>query len=281
MGLDVDICRAMAAAIFADPDKVKYIDAVTVREFKQSNELDVVSRRLTWSLPREGALDLLFGPIMFYDGQGFLVAAKSPYKRLEQLSGAKICLLPGTLAEYNLEAYSRARHLAFKKVLLKSFDESEAGIAAGRCDALTADVTELGALRSAFSQPTSFDILKEQISKEPLAQLVRQGDDQFFSILRWTIFALIGAEELGITSRNVDAMLKSDDPDIRHFLGVIPGNGKALGLDERWAYNIVKTMGNYGELFERNVGRESAIKLDRGLNKLWTAGGLMFAPPLR
>jgi general L-amino acid transport system substrate-binding protein len=190
----------------------------------------------------------------------------------------------GTFFESNLSSYFRAKGLALQKVLLESpdnFDEIADALATGRCGVYTADVSELGAIRSKISRATDFDILAQQISKEPLAQLVRQDDSQFFDILRWTVSALVAAEELGITSKNVDAMRSSDDVAVRLFLGIIPGNGKALGLSESWASDIIRGVGNYGEMFERNVGRESPIKLDRGLNRLWTSGGLMYAPPVR
>ena len=251
-----------------------------MQDFIKSNEIDVVSRRLTWSLPREG-LGLLFGPVTFYDGQGFLLPKRMRATNARQLAGAKVCVEPGGTSEFNLGSYFRANNLDLKKVLITSADEVAGAFKAGRCDAYTADVSELGAMRSKMPSPDDFEILADQISKEPLAQLVRQDDVPFFNILRWTVFATINAEELGISSTNVDEMLKSNNPDVKRLLGVTPGNGGALGLDEKWAYNIIKTLGNYGEIFERNVGKRGSIKLARGLNKLWTDGGLIYAPPLR
>jgi general L-amino acid transport system substrate-binding protein len=282
-GLDVDICRAMSAAIFGTPDKVKYVKALTVAEFIRTDEIDIVSRRLTWELQRE-TLGLLFGPITFYDGQGFLVSKKLGVRAPRELAGVELCVAGGTVFELNLGAYFTAHSLPLKKTILESptrFDEIADALTTGRCRAYTADVSELGAIRQRIRHPDEFDILSEHISKEPLAPLVRQDDPQFFAVLRWTIFALIQAEELGVTSKNLDDMRKSTSVDVQRLLGVIAGNGKALGLRETWAYDVIKGVGNYGEIFERNVGRESGIKLDRGLNRLSTAGGLMYAPPLR
>jgi general L-amino acid transport system substrate-binding protein len=216
---------------------------------------------------------------MFYDGQGFLVAHRLGVRDPAALAGTRICVLADSAAATALSRYFHAGSTA--RTVALSAGDVEASLAAGRCDAYTADVSELGALRSRLPAPVDFDILPQMITQEPLAQLVRQGDDRFFELLRWTVFALIGAEELGINSTNVDQLLASGDPDVQRFLGVIPGNGAALGLRERWAFDIIKGVGNYAEIFERNVGHESPIGLDRGLNALWTAGGLLYAPPLR
>ncbi len=279
-GLDVDICRAVAAAILGSPDKVRFVEAETLQGFLFTDEIDIVSRRLSWEIRREGMSGLRFGPIMFYDGQGFLVPKSSGAKTLNDIAAKRICVEPREVAEVNLVAYFRAHNLPLKTQLV-GLDQVGAAFAKSDCDAYTTDVSELAALRSALPHPEAFDILDEEISKEPLAQLIRQGDDRFFDVLRWTIFALIEAEEAGVTSKNIDAMLASDDTRIKRLLGVIPGNGRALGLDERWAYRIIKTLGNYGEMYDRNVGRNSPIKLKRGLNRLWSDGGLMYAPPLR
>jgi len=278
-GLDVDVCRAVSAAIFGTPDNVRYEQASSVEQFQRTPDIDLVSRRLTWSLQREG-MGLLFGPVMFYDGQGFLVPARLPAQKVRQLANARICVVAGGLSESNLTTDFRSHSLALRKILIQ-IGQVEAAFSAGRCDAFTADVSELGSLRSGTAKPDTFRILSEQISKEPLAQVVRAADVDLFDVLRWTIFAMIDAEELGVTSGNVAEMAKSGNPDVRRLLGVTPGNGKALGLDEAWAYNVVKTVGNYGEVYERNVGTGSPIKLPRGVNALWSAGGLIFAPPLR
>jgi general L-amino acid transport system substrate-binding protein len=278
-GLDVDVCRAVSAAIFGTSGKVRYEPAASVDQFQRTPEVDLVSRRLTWSLQREG-MGLLFGPVTFYDGQGFLVPARLSTQQVRQLSNAPVCVVAGGMSESNLTVYFRSHNLTLKKRLIQS-SQVEAELSAGRCDAFTADVSELGSLRSLMRKPGDFRILPEQISREPLAQLVRDADVDLFNVLRWTIFAMINAEELGVTSANVAEMSKSGNPDVRRLLGVTPGNGKALGLDEAWAYNVIKTVGNYGEVYERNVGMGSPIKLPRGVNALSSAGGLMFAPPLR
>ncbi|MEO8257463.1 MAG: transporter substrate-binding domain-containing protein [Acidobacteriota bacterium] len=278
-GLDIDVCRAVSAAIFGTPDKVRYEPALSVEQFQGTPDVDLVSRRLTWSVQREG-LGLLFGPVMFYDGQGFLVPAKVAARQVRQLANTRICVVAGGLHESNLTIYFRSHALALQKRLVQSA-QVEADLAAGRCDAFTADVSELASLRSAMKQPDDFRILPDQISKEPLAQLVRATDVDLFGVLRWTIFAMIEAEALGVTSANVAAMTKNSSPDVRRLLGVTPGNGKALGLDESWAYHVIRTVGNYAEVYDRNVGMGSPIKLPRGVNALSSAGGLMFAPPLR
>ena len=278
-GLDVDICRAVATAIFGSPENVRFVEAASVEDFLRSEDIDIVSRRLSWSLEREGR-GLLFGPVMFYDGQGFLVPRKLKVQTLRQLSHARICVEPGT-HEFNLNTYLRSHDLAFEKVLVQSLDHVGDDLSSGRCDALTADISALGSVRSLMQDGGNFEILQEHISKEPLGQLVRQGDDQFFNILRWTVFAMIAAEELGVTSSNVIAQATSDNLDVKRLLGVVPGNGRALGLDEKWASNVIRAIGNYGEVFERNVGRQSPVRLERGLNALWTDGGLMYAPLLQ
>lgn len=279
-GLDIDICRAVGAAIFGSDQKVRFVETATLDQFVASSDIDIISRRLTWSLRREG-LGLLFGPVMFYDGQGFLVSRQASIRRVQQLSNQPICVVAGGEHEFNLNTYFKLHNLVLKKVLLRSRDQAATELAARHCAVFSADVSELGSVRSQMRDRQQFAILPEQISKEPLAQVVRQGDDQFFNLLRWTVFALIGAEELGVTSANLDEMTNSPDPDVKRLLGVIPGNGQALGVDEKWAYNVIKAVGNYGEAFERNVGPRSAIGLDRGVNRLWTDGGLMFAPSMR
>ena len=286
-GFDVDICRALSAAIFGTPDKVRYEPASSVEQFLRAPDVDVVSRRLTWSLQREG-MGLLFGPVMFYDGQGFLVPTRLRVQAVSQLSTLGICVVAGGLSESNLTRYFQSHKLTLQKILIRPTAQLDGGFldgefSAGRCGAFTADLSELGSLRSGMRRPDDFGILDQQISKEPLAQLVRQGDVDLFNVLRWTIFAMISAEESGVTSANVSEMVKAGaaDPDVKRLLGVTPGDGKALGLDEAWAANVIKAVGNYGEAFDRNVGARSPIKLPRGLNRLWTTGGLMFAPSLR
>ena len=277
-GFDVDICRALAAAVFGTPDKIKFVLLSSVAEFLRTDEIDVVSRRLTWELTREAPLGLLFGPITFYDGQGFLVSKQLKAKTPRQLAGADLCVAGGTNFEFKVTSYFAQRKLDLKKVVLESGSVPVAAdaLTQGRCRAYTADVSELAAIRSRLPRPGDF-----RISREPLAPLVRDNDPQFFSVVRWTVFALINAEELGVTSRNIDTMRRSPEVDIQRLLGVLPGNGKALGLSETWACDAIKAVGNYGEMFEKNIGRDSPLGLDRGLNRLSTAGGLMYAPPLR
>jgi general L-amino acid transport system substrate-binding protein len=280
-GFDTDICRAVTAAIFGTPDKIKFTEVASVDSFRKTPALDMVVRRLTWTLSRESPLGLMFGPIVYYDGQGFLVPRSTGVTSAKQLMGKRICVDPGEGWDGNLRRYSEANHLDLKSILVPSRAAGEERFFGGHCDAYSADKTMLGAIRADAPQPHDFEILPEQISQEPLAPLVRQGDDRFFEVVRWTIFALIEAEELGITSRNIDEKNASSDPDTKYLLGVIPGNGKALGLNEHWAADSIAAVGNYGELFDRNVGSASGIGLDRGLNRLWTNGGLMYAPPLR
>ena len=280
-GLDVDMCRAVAAAILGSPERVQFTKLATMQEFLSAPEIDVVSRRLTWSIAREGASGLRFGPVMFYDGQGFMVPRRLRITRVGQLGGRRVCVDPGSPSEFNLGPLFRQRKLALEQVLLDPGTDIAAAFTAGRCDAYTADVTMLASIRAGFARPDLFVILDELVSKEPLAQVVRQEDTRLFDVLRWTIFALINAEELGITAANAEPMRASDDPDIKRLLGSEPGNGAALGLPEHWAYDVIRTLGNYGELYERNVGTKTAVGLPRGLNRLWTMGGLMWAPPAR
>jgi len=283
-GLDVDVCHALSAAIFGTPDKVRYVPLSAPQRFTalQSGEIDVLARNTTWTLQREGSLGLVFAPVTFYDGQGFIVAKKLGIKSAKELSGATICVQPGTTTELNLADYFRTNKLSLKSVTIENLDEVENAFFSGRCDAYTTDASGLAGTRNSKApNPDDYVILPERISKEPLAPVVRQGDDQWFDIVRWTIYALIDAEELGITAANADDMLKSADPNVQRLLGVTQGNGKALGLDEKWAYNAIKSEGNYGEIFDRNVGKASPIKLERGLNNLWNAGGLMYSPPAR
>jgi len=279
-GMDVDICRAVAAAIFGDPDKVKYVMAQNVAQLKESDEIDIVARRITWSLTRATSNGLMFGPITFYDGQGFLVPRKNSVIDPLQLAGKAVCVHDQELHAQTLTSYFEAWKLTVTAVPVKNVPQLDQALAEGRCVAFSADVSMIAAWRAAMKGGVeTYDILTEMISKEPLAPLVRQGDDQFFEIVRWSIFAQILAEEYGITSQNVD--MPNENVEIQQFLGIVPGNGAALGLKETWAHDIIKTVGNYGEMYDRNVGANSPIKLDRGPNRLWTRGGLMYAPRLR
>jgi len=279
-GFEVDICRAVAAAIFGSAERVRFVQATSIQEFLKTPDVDLVSRRLTVSLTRE-AFGVLFGPIIFFDGQAFLVAGSAKAKNVRDLSGVPICVDAGTAFESILTQHFRAAKLELRKVTVASRDELVAALAGGRCSAYTADASELGAVRNRLAKPADYRVLEEYISKEPLASLMRDDDPLFFNIVRWSFYAMVEAEELGITTANVEQGLNSQDADTRRLLGVVPGNGKALGLDERWAYNVIKGVGNYGEMFDRNVGARSPIGLARGMNSLWTAGGLIYAPPLR
>jgi general L-amino acid transport system substrate-binding protein len=283
-GLDVDTCRAIAAAIFGDADKVKFVPTTAQQRFTalQSGEVDLLVRTTTWTLTRDTALGFDFTGVNYYDGQGFMVNKKLGVKNAKELSGATVCVQPGTTTELNLADYFRANKMTFKPVVIEKVEEVRAAFFAGRCDVYTTDASGLYSTRAANApNPDDYVILPEIISKEPLGPLVRHGDNQFADIVRWTLFAQIEAEEYGITSKNVDEMMKSDNPAIKRILGVTPGMGKALGVDEKWVYNIIKQVGNYGEMFDRNVGMGSPLKIARGQNALWTQGGLQYAPPIR
>jgi general L-amino acid transport system substrate-binding protein len=287
VGLDVDVCRAVSAAIFGDAEKVKYVPLSPQQRFTalQSGEVDILSNNTTVTLTRDTALGLDFTAVTYYDGQGFLVNKKLGVKSAKELSGATVCVQPGTTTELNLADYFRSNKITFKPVVIEKLEEVRAAFFSGRCDVYTNDSSSLYATRAANvpapATAADFIILPEIISKEPLAPAVRHGDNQFADIVRWTQYAMVEAEEYGISSKTVDEMLKSDNPSIKRILGVTPGMGKALGVDEAWVVNIMKQVGNYGESFERNVGSGSPLKIDRGLNKLWSQGGLQYAPPIR
>ncbi|GAB6907516.1 amino-acid transporter subunit; periplasmic-binding component of ABC superfamily [Desulfosarcina cetonica] len=282
-GLDVDTGRAIAAAVFGDANKIKFIPLTAVTRFTalQSGEIDVLCRNATRTLTRETSMGLNFVQVNYYDGQGFLVPKALGVKSAKELDGAAVCVLPGTTTELNVADYFRASGLKMKPVVIENTAELSKAFFAGRCDCLTSDASQLAGARAVAPKPDDYIILPEIISKEPLAPAVRHGDDQWYDIVNFSVLAMINAEELGITSKNVDAMLKSTDPKVQRFLGVTPGNGAALGLDEKFAYNVVKQVGNYGEVFERNVGMDSPLKIERGLNALWTKGGLMYSPPFK
>jgi len=282
-GLDVDTAKAIAAAVFGDANKIKFIPLTAVQRLPalQSKEIDVLCRNTTATLTRDTTNGLNFTHVNFYDGQGFLVSKKLGVKSARELDGATVCVLPGTTTELNAADYFRSHGMKWKPVVIEQTSELNKAFFAGRCDCLTSDSSQLAAQRSVAPNPDDYVLLPEIISKEPLAPVVRHGDDQWFDVVNWTVMALVQAEELGITSKNVDEKLKSKDPRVKRFLGVTPGLGKALGLDDKWAYNIIKQVGNYGEIFDRNVGPDTPLKLERGLNALWTKGGLMYAWPFR
>jgi general L-amino acid transport system substrate-binding protein len=282
-GLDVDTARAIAAAVFGDANKVKFIALTAVQRLPalQSKEIDVLCRNTTQTLTRETVNGLNFCHVNYYDGQGFLVPKKLGIKSAKELGGATICVLPGTTTEMNAADFFRANKMKWKPVVIEQTAELSKAFFAGRCDCLTSDASQLAAHRSVATNPDDYVLLPEIISKEPLAPVVRHGDDQWYDIVNWTVMALLEAEELGITSKNVDEMVKSTNPQVMRFLGVTPGNGKALGLDEKWAYNIIKQVGNYAEIFEHNVGVNTKLGLKRGLNALWNQGGIMYPAAFR
>ena len=283
-GFDIDICRALSAAIFGAADNVNYVPLTAQQRFTalQSGEVDVLSNNTTDTLQRDTELGLNFAPVVFYDGQGFMVPKKLGVKSAKELNGATICVQPGTTTELNLADYFRANKMDLKTVVIEKVDELYAAFFSGRCDVMTGDASGLAAQRlGRASNPDDYVVLPERISKEPLAPVVRHGDEEWNDIVRWVVYALIEAEEKGITQKNVDDMAKSDDPNIKRMLGVTPGMGKALGLDEKWAYNAIKAVGNYGEIFDRHLGPETPIGFERGLNNLWTKGGLIYAMPIR
>jgi general L-amino acid transport system substrate-binding protein len=282
-GLDVDTARAIAAAVFGDADKVKFSALTAVQRLPalQSKEIDVLCRNTTQTLTRETTNGLNFAHVNYYDGQGFLVPRKLGIKSAMKLEGATVCVLPGTTTEMNAADFFRRNGMKWKPVVIEQTAELSKAFFAGRCDCLTSDASQLASHRSVAQNPDDYLLLPEIISKEPLCPVVRHGDDQWYDIVNFSVMAMINAEEMGINSKNVDQMLSSKDPGIMRFLGVSPGMGQALGLDEKWAYNIVKQVGNYGEVFERNVGVYTKLGLERGLNALWTKGGLMYAAPFR
>jgi len=282
-GLDVDVCRAIAAAIFNDPTKVKFVPLTAKDRFTalQSGEVDVLSRNTTWTISRDTSLGLNFTGVDYYDGQGFMVHKALKVNSALELNGASVCVQQGTTTELNLADYFRAHKMQLKTVTFATANEAVKAYDAGRCDTYTTDASGLYAERLRLSNPDDNIVLPEIISKEPLGPVVRHGDDQWFDIVKWVLFAMINAEELGITQKNVGDMMKSSNPAIKRFVGTEGNYGEQLGLTKDWAVRIVKAVGNYGEAFERNVGKSSPLKIDRGLNKLWNQGGIQYAPPIR
>jgi len=282
-GLEVDFCRAVASAIFNDPGKVRYTPLTSQERFTalSAGEIDILSRTTTWTMSRDTQLGIKFIGTMYYDGQGFLVRKADGIAAATELSGAAICIESGTTTELNAADYFAANNMEFNTVVFVDQDEVVKAYEDGRCDVYTTDASALAAERSKFANPDDHVILPEIISKEPLGPVVRQGDDVWFNINRWAYFALLQAEELGVTQANVDEMLGSDNPEIKRLLGVEGDFGTPLGLTKDWAYQIIKNIGNYGESFNRNVGPETPIGLARGLNALWKDGGIQYAPPIR
>lgn len=284
VGLDVDVCRAVAAAVFGDAEKVKYSPLTAKERFTalQSGEVDILSRNTTWTSSRDAAMGLNFTGVTYYDGQGFLVNKKLGVASARELDGATVCIQAGTTTELNLADYFRAHNLKFTPITYDTSDESAKSLESGRCDVLTSDQSQLYAQRIKLAAPDDYVVLPEVISKEPLGPAVRQGDEEWFDVVRWTLYAQLNAEELGVSSANVEELVKSTkNPDIARLLGAEGEYGKDLKLNKDWAVQIVKQVGNYGEIFERNVGAGSQLKIERGLNALWNKGGLQYAPPVR
>ncbi len=280
-GIDVDVCRAVAAAVLGDPAKVRYTPLTAQQRFTalQSGEVDILSRNTTWTLVRDTSLGLNFVGVNYYDGQGFMVHRKLNVKSAKQLNGATVCVQPGTTTELNLADYFRANKMSFKPVVIEKLEEVLNAYFAGRCDVFTTDHSGLIALRqSRAPKPDEHVILPEIISKEPLGPAVRHGDDRWFDVVKWSLFAMIEAEELGLSSKNIDEQAKSANPSIQRFVGATGDLGKMLALDNRWALNIVRQVGNYGESFDANL---KPLGFERGLNRLWNQGGILYAPPIR
>ncbi len=282
-GIDVDLCRAVAAAVFGDASKVKFTPLSAKERFTalQSGEIDLLSRNTTWTATRDTALGLNFAGVNYYDGQGFMVRKSLGVTSAMQLNGAAVCTNTGTTTELNVADFFRSHKMQYEVVAFEKADEVVKAYDEGRCDVYTTDRSGLAAQRLKLKNPDEHIVLPEIISKEPLGPVVRQGDDQWFDLVKWTLFAMVNAEELGVTSKNVDEMKKSNNPAIKRLLGVEGNFGENLGVSNNWAYNIIKQVGNYGESYDRNVGPKTPLGLARGLNALWNKGGIMYAPPIR
>jgi general L-amino acid transport system substrate-binding protein len=282
-GIDVDLCRAIAAAIFDDATKVRYTPLTAKDRFTalQSGEIDVLSRNTTWTSSRDTSLGLNFAGVNYYDGQGFLVRKDKKVSSALELSGASVCTQTGTTTELNVADFFRSRNMKYEVVAFSTADETVKAYEAGRCDVFTSDVSQLYAMRLKLANTADHVVLPEIISKEPLGPVVRHGDDQWLDIVKWVLFAMLNAEELGIATKNVDEMMKSGNPEVKRLLGTEGNFGEQLGLTKDWVARIVKHVGNYGESFDRNVGAGSKLGIERGLNRLWNKGGIQYAPPIR
>ncbi len=282
-GFDVDICRAVAAAIFDDPNKVTFVPLDANERFKelQSRKVDILSRNSTWSMSRETDYGLNFAAVSYYDGQGFMLPRARNIESALALSGSKVCVQTNTTTQLNLADYFRANNIKFAEVKLGSLNELLKAYEGGQCDTLTADISQLYALRLKLGQPADHIILPDVISKEPLAPVVRQRDDDWLLIVKWTVYAMLNAEELGVTSKNIDEAMKSKKPDVMRLVGTEGAYGEELGLTRDWAARIIRHVGSYGEVYDRNVGANSPLKIPRGLNHLWSEGGIQYAPPIR
>ena len=282
-GLDVDICRAIAAAIFNDASKIKFVPLSAKDRFTalQSGEIDVLSRNTTWTLSRDTSLGANFTGVTYYDGQGFMVKKALKVNSALELNSASVCVQQGTTTEQNLADYFKGNNMKYEVIAFGTNDEAVKAYESGRCDVFTTDVSGLYADRLKLANTADHVVLPEVISKEPLGPMVRHGDDQWFDIVKWTLFGMITAEELGITQKNVDEMAKSDKPEMKRVFGTDGNLGEQLGLTKDWVSRIVKAVGNYGEAFDRNVGAGSKLGIARGLNALWNKGGIQYAPPIR
>lgn len=282
-GIDVDVCRAVASAVFGDDTKVKYAPLTAKERFTalQSGEIDLLSRATTWTATRDTSLGLNFAGVNYYDGQGFLVNKDIGVNSAKELDGATICIQAGTTTELNVTDYFVANKMSYKPITYDTSGQTIEGFKSGRCDVVSSDASQLYGLVLKVKDPSKVKVLPEIISKEPLGPVVRQGDDKWFNIVKWTHIAMLNAEELGVNSSNVDSMANTKNPNIKRLLGDAGEAGQNLGLDAKWAYNIVKNVGNYGEAFDRNVGKNSPLKIDRGLNRLWNQGGIQYGAPIR
>jgi general L-amino acid transport system substrate-binding protein len=282
-GFDVDFCRAVASAIFDDPKKAKFIPLDANERFKelQSRKVDILSRNSTWSMSRETNYDLYFPAVAYYDGEGFMLPRARNIDSALDLNGSKVCVQAETTTALNLADYFRANNMKYTEMKFGKLEDVVKAYDTGQCDTLTADASQLYALRLNLSKPNDHVILPDIISKEPLAPVVRQRDDDWMMIVKWTLYAMINAEELGINSQNIDEALKSKKPEVMRLVGTEGSYGEDLGLTKDWAARIIRRVGNYGEIYDRNVGSESKLKIPRGLNQLWSAGGIQYAPPIR
>jgi general L-amino acid transport system substrate-binding protein len=282
-GFDIEFCRAVAATIFNDVTKVRFVPLSAKDRFTalQSGEIDVLSRNTTWTMSREVGQGFLFGPVTYYDGQGFMVRKKLNVASALELTGASVCVQQGTTTELNLADFFRSHDMKYESVVFATAEEALKSYDTGRCDAFTTDMSQLYGERTKLGNPEDHVVLPEVISKEPLGPVVRQGDDQWFNLIKWTHYAMVTAEELGVNSKNVDDKVKDPNPEIKRLLGAEGNFGDGLGLTQDWAYRIIKLVGNYGEVFERNVGDGSKLKIKRGINALWSKNGLQYAPPIR
>lgn len=282
-GFDVEFCRAVASAIFNDPTKVRFVPLTAKDRFTalQSGEIDILSRNTTYTQSREVGQGLEFGAVTYYDGQGFMVRKKLNVSSALELSGASVCVQQGTTTELNLADFYRTHGMKYESVVFATADEAIKSYDSGRCDSFTTDVSQLYAERTKLGAPDDHIVLPEVISKEPLGPAVRQGDDQWFNLVKWTHYAMVAAEEAEVTSKNIDDKVKDPNPNIKRLLGTEGNFGEAMGLPADWSYRIIKNVGNYGEVFERNLGEGSKLKIKRGVNALWSKNGLQYAPPIR